>query len=471
MSFSPRHPFGDRTPTTVRLGCCSRGSASRLRLFGLFVLIASGLPLAATREPSALPPPTAHAGAAAGEESPASLASVAHHSSAWLERQQELERLGADRWQSEGFRGQGVKVLVLDTGFRGYRDFLGSVLPREVPIRSFRSDGNLEAKNSQHGILCGEVIHAVAPDAELLFANWDLDQPQEFLDAVRWAREQGVRVVSCSVVTPSWSDGDGDGEIHRDLSNALGRGNAPGDLLCFASAGNTTERHWGGVFQGNASAFHQWCTGEIDNPVTPWARDVVSVQLYGHPGSDYELIVRDADSGERVGQATTNAHHGDWTSAVVRFLPQQNHGYCVRVRLLDGSGGAFHLTTMESSLAYTTTRASVCFPGDGPEVIAMGAVDGTKHRVWYSACGPNSQQTKPDFVATIPFPSLWRERPFAGTSAAAPQGAALAAMLWSRHPAWTAEQVRAALKSSAEDLYTPGPDCETGYGLIRLPHD
>ena len=101
----------------------------------------------------------------------------------------------------------------------------------------------------------------------------------------------------------------------------------------------------------------------------------------------------------------------------------------------------------------------------------MGAEDGTGHRVWYSACGPNSSRPKPDFMATIPFPSLWRERPFAGTSAAAPQGAAEAALLWSHHPEWNAEQVRTTMRSSVRDLGPPGFDLETGFGLIHLPRD
>jgi serine protease len=126
---------------------------------------------------------------------------------------------------------------------------------------------------------------------------------------------------------------------------------------------------------------------------------------------------------------------------------------------------------MESTLEYTASRSSVTFPADNPVVIAMGAEDGTGHKVWYSACGPNSSRPKPDFVATIPFPSLWRERPFAGTSACAPQGAAQAALWWSRHPNWTADQVRAALKGAAKDLGPPGHDLETGYGLIHLPRE
>src|SRR5690242_130544 len=43
-----------------------------------------------------------------------------------------LNILGAGRWHKLGFRGQGVKVAVLDSGFRGYRDFLGKGLPAHV---------------------------------------------------------------------------------------------------------------------------------------------------------------------------------------------------------------------------------------------------------------------------------------------------------------------------------------------------
>src|SRR5436305_963540 len=58
---------------------------------------------------------------------------------------QQLARLGVDQWHKAGLRGRGVKVLVLDYGFPGYRDLLGKTLPREVTAQSFRDDGNLRA--------------------------------------------------------------------------------------------------------------------------------------------------------------------------------------------------------------------------------------------------------------------------------------------------------------------------------------
>jgi len=102
-------------------------------------------------------------------------------------------------------------------------------------------------------------------------------------------------------------------------------------------------------------------------------------------------------------------------------------------------------------------------------VIAVGAVDDEGRRCPYSSCGPNSRSPKPDLVAAVPFPTTLRDRPFGGTSAAAPQGAALAAILWSRHADWPAAKVRETLQKSALDLGPPGHDNETGYGLIRLP--
>src|SRR5262249_23234634 len=152
------------------------------------------------------------------------------------ERAEHLAQLGVDRWHAAGTRGRGVKVAVLDSGFRGYKRVLGEILPAKVTAHSFRKDGNLEAKASQHGILCGEVVHDLAPDAELLLANWEPDDAESLLKAVRWARNQGAQVISCSVIMPNYSDGEGGGRVHESLARILGRGTEPGDVLLFASA-------------------------------------------------------------------------------------------------------------------------------------------------------------------------------------------------------------------------------------------
>jgi subtilisin family serine protease len=386
-----------------------------------------------------------------------------------LQRIKHLARLGVDRWHMARHRGYGVKIAVLDSGFRGFRQHLGKALPAHVTVRSFRGDGDLEAKDSQHGILCAEVLHAIAPDAELLLANWEPDRSDQFLDAVRWAREQGARIISCSVIMPSWSDGEGGGPVHESLTKLLGDGSHTGDLLCFASAGNVAQRHWSGTIHPNRDGWHEWSPGVLDNELSPWGAERVSVELCWASTADYDLVVRDAASSEEIGRSAARPGIGR-RCAIVRFDPKVGHTYLVRLRQTRSSRGAFHLVSLGGGIQYATLQGSIPFPGDGPEVIAVGAVDSEGHRVSYSSCGPNSSRPKPDLVATVPFPSLWRPRPFSGTSAAAPQAAGLAALVWSRHRDWTASQVRDSLRKTARDLGPPGHDPETGFGLINLPN-
>ncbi len=396
-------------------------------------------------------------------EPAAASADVAH------DRARLLGRLGVDRWHAAGVRGQGVKVAVIDSGFRGWRGFLGRALPGRVQARSFRLDSTLESRDSQHGILCGEVIHTLAPDAELLFSNWEPDRPETFVQAVAWAKQQGARVLSCSVIMPCWSDGEGGGPVHAALADVVGLGNQLKDVLAFACAGNIAQRHWTGPYHPGADGFHEWRPGYRDNALVPWGEDErVSVELCWPAGASYTLHVLDAVTGSEIGRAPVRPQPGGYC-AVVRFLPRRNGRYLVRVRLQAGTPGPFHVAVLGGWLERFTERGSIAFPADGPEFVAVGALEESGQRAVYSSCGPNSGLPKPDFVAPVPFPSAWRSKPFAGTSAAAPQAAALAALLFSRHPDWTPVQVKEALRQSALDLAPPGHDYETGYGLLRLP--
>ena len=339
-------------------------------------------------------------------------------------------------------------------------------------MRSFRFDDNLEGRDSQHGILCAEVIHALAPEADILLANWEPDNAEQFLKAVRWARQEGARVISCSMIMPGWSDGEGGGSLHWSLAEILGKGTRTKDVLFVASAGNTAQRHWCGAFRDNGEGFHLWKTGHKDNKLFPYGDDPVSVELYEKPGdkNNYELRVYDRTAKTEVGRCFTS-NLGKRCCATVKFLPEKTHIYTVDVKRLHGKAQPFHLMVLAGGLTYSTARGSIPFPADGREVIAVGAVGLDGHREIYSSCGSSARLTKPDVVAPVPFVSSWRTQPFSGTSAAAPQAAALAALWCSRYPQWTANQVRVALRSSARDLGPHGPDRQTGYGLVRLPQE
>lgn len=391
------------------------------------------------------------------------------------QRREHLARLGVPAWFDRGYRGQGVKVAVLDSGFRDWRNFLGKGLPQRVQARSFRKDGNLEARDSRHGILCAEIVHALAPEAELLLANWEPDSPDSFLEAVAWARREGARILTCSLIMPSWSDGEGGGAVHERLRRLLGNGDDATDLLLCACAGNTALRHWSGTYDPDPSGRHRWAPGCSVNHIVPWGADRLAVELYGREPGTGRLEVRRRGDGRLLGseplsRATATA---GWTRASVRFDPDPQAEY--EVRLVDLPPRAalaqtpFHLVVLGGSLETAVAARSISFPADGERCLAVGAVDDRGRRRTYSACGPNSGRPKPDFVAPVPFPSLLRERPFSGTSAAAPQAAGLAALLWSRRPDLTANGVHDWLRSAAVDLAETGHDHETGFGRLRLP--
>jgi len=388
------------------------------------------------------------------------------------ERAKLLVRLGADRWQAAGARGRGVKVLVIDSGFRGWRGYLGAALPSTVLAKAFRADASFETRDSMHGVRCGEVIHALAPDAELLFANWGPGDADSFVRAVTWGKEQGARLISCSVIMPCWSDGEGGGPIHAALARLMGSGDSAGDLLGIACAGNTAQRHWSGPFRRGADGNHEWAPGQTANAITPWGEERVSVELCHPPQNNYSVHVVNLSTATEVGRATVEA---GGCSTAVRFLPAAGGRYAVRVGLAPGvsppakyESASFHLAILGGWLEHATARGSVAFPADGAEFVAVGAVNGSGRRAAYSSCGPNGSRPKPEFVAEVP---VWTAAPggsFSGTSAAAPQASGLAALILGRHPDWSPRKVREAMRQAAVDIEPPGHDAETGYGLLRL---
>lgn len=384
-------------------------------------------------------------------------------------RANHLEFLGVPSWHDAGVRGKGLKIAVIDSGFRGYKAQVGKSLPVGLVVRSARKDSNLEAKDSQHGILCGEVVHAIAPDAEILFANWDPDNPDSFLDAVRWAKAQGAQVMTCSVVMPSWSDGEGNGPIHRKLAEILGDGTHPGDPLFFSCAGNTARRAWSGNFTPGTDGYHQWNEKVALNAISPWSEERVSLELcWSDPEAKYALEVVTPDTGEPA-PGCNYKEHADPYSATARFIPKSGQSYAVRVKQVAGKPGKFHFNSLAAYLGEVRLAGSIPFPGDGPEVVTVGAITLEGKRASFSACGPNSCRPKPDLVAPIPFATFLRDTPFSGTSCATPQAASVAALCWSANPDWTASHVRSYVTSHARDLGPAGYDTETGYGTVHLP--
>lgn len=111
--------------------------------------------------------------------------------------------------------------------------------------------------------------------------------------------------------------------------------------------------------------------------------------------------------------------------------------------------------------------ARVEYPAAFPTVLAVGAVDGADRWLYYSNHGQEVDVVAPG--TRVYTTALGGGYGFArdGTSLAAPQVAAVAAMLKALHPQWTPRQIRNQIRLTADDVGPPGWDEKTGFGRLN----
>lgn len=123
------------------------------------------------------------------------------------------------------------------------------------------------------------------------------------------------------------------------------------------------------------------------------------------------------------------------------------------------------------------TLNTVSSPGCAPSVLTVGAVDRDDSTAQFSSRGPaiGAHTLKPEIAAPGVAISaaaaggrgVYAYQAMSGTSMATPQVAGAAAIVKQRHPDWTAQQVKAALVSSAKSDI-PGDVRETGGGRLDV---
>ena len=122
---------------------------------------------------------------------------------------------GSTSWNQAGYTGQGIKVGVIDVGFRGIGVLMGTEVPAMVHTRCYRylgrpsSDPTHCDRGSSHGTAVAESVMDIAPEATLYIA--EPRSPSELKDAVDWMITEGVSVINESRLWPF--DGPGDGPL------------------------------------------------------------------------------------------------------------------------------------------------------------------------------------------------------------------------------------------------------------------
>ena len=110
----------------------------------------------------------------------------------------------------------------------------------------------------------------------------------------------------------------------------------------------------------------------------------------------------------------------------------------------------------------------VTYPAAAPGAIAVSALDAGNTLAGYSSYGPELWLAAPgsSVESTIPGGGTGFK---SGTSMATPHVTGVVALIRQAHPTWSAAQVAAELKKDATDLYAPGFDNTTGWGLVQAP--
>ena len=139
----------------------------------------------------------------------------------------------------EGVRGQGVKVAIIDGGFKGADELLGN-MPASWWYFDYTGEG-IYAGEDVHGTACAEIVHDVAPEAELYFYKvGDLVDLQNAKD--RSIRDS-IDIISHSIGWFGTGIGDGRGEACDIVNDAADNG-----ILWVNSAGNDAQSHYYGFW-------------------------------------------------------------------------------------------------------------------------------------------------------------------------------------------------------------------------------
>jgi subtilisin family serine protease len=407
-----------------------------------------------------------------------------------------VARAEATAWHAAGLRGQGVRIAVIDGGFQGYSAKLGGELPASVVVKNF-VDGQPDAEvdaTTPHGTACAEIVHDMAPSAQLylikIATDADLDQ------AVSYAIAQGVDVISTSLTFLNVTPGDGSGRFAAMADRARAAG-----ILWVTAAGNYRETHWSGpstdgdndnlheyapgievnVFgPGNGSAF-QIPAGVVLSPALRWddwteVRQDFRLLLLRYNGSTFDIVAsaNNPQSGQPGQRPTERLNYITTGGAAV---------YGVAIQRISGARPVFlNLLTPNRELDRRVTAMSLGDLADVPDVLTVGAVGiNTPYPAAdYSSEGPttgpggaaNGGQRKPDIAAFAGVSTAsYGTRAFSGTSAATPHVAGAAALVSNRYPTFGPDAIRFHLEEMAVDQ---GPVCaDTRYGfgrlLLRLP--
>ena len=388
-----------------------------------------------------------------------------------------ISRIGALANHSTGVKGQGVKVAIIDGGFKGADE-----LPGDMPgfwWVDYTGEG-IYAGDSVHGTGCAEIIHDVAPEAELyLYKAGDL---ADFENAKDRAIRDGIDIISHSSTFPTDGFGDGEGLSCDIVNDAADKG-----ILWVNAAGNSAMGHYEGLWSDrDSNGWHNF--GSEDEVLSFEAEegDEIFVALtwddWPITNQNYDLylyFINSSEDLEQVDESTdVQDSSGGFPSEWIEYKAQESGNYGIAVRGLDAQPRRLKIWLPDHDFSeFAVAKSSIEVPADARGSMSVGAIyHGSGY--WnagriedYSSRGPTTDgRIKPELVAPTGVSTVsYGSDGYFGTSAATPHVAGAAALIKSANPSYSRRQLWNALVAATVDIGPRGRDNDSGYGKLVLP--
>ena len=399
--------------------------------------------------------------------------------------------------------GKGVKVGVLSDSV----DYLAQVQATgDLPTVTVLENA---PGNTGEGTAMLEIIHDLAPEAQLYFATAWLGQA-DFAANIKRLADAGCKVIMDDVGYLTEFPFQDD-IISQAVNAATARG-----VLYFSAAGNAgnlndgTSGAWEGNYSPTASqiegysTMHSFGAGDWANRITYDGSGCFTLfwsDPLGGSTNDYDLFLLNPAMNTiegwsdelQDGTAPQDPIEGFCANAGVDLT-----NYHLMVAKWAGQDRFLHLSANRGELEWATAGQIVghaaaqnafavaavnarnrTIPFVGTEKVEIYSSDGPR-RVFYNANGTaitpgnfgasgGTVRSKPDISAADGVKTATPGfNPFFGTSAATPHAAAIGALMLSGKPGLTIADARRAFQNTALDIETPGPwDRDSGYGIIR----
>ena len=305
-----------------------------------------------------------------------------------------------------GVRGQGVKVAVIDGGFKGADP---DELPGNMPgfwWVDYTGEG-IYAGESVHGTACAEIIYDVAPEAE--FYLYKVGDEVDLENAKDRAIRDGIDIISHSMGWFGFGIGDGRGLACDIVNDAADKG-----ILWVNSAGNDAQSHYYGFWSDfDSDSWHNF--SEEDEVLAFRAKkgDEIRVFLTWNDWPDsrqnYDLyldFVNSSGDPETVAESKDrqNVFGGDPVESI-EYTVERAGEYGISVRSEDARPRRLKIWSLNHDFEeYSVAENSIGSPADARGAMSVGAVHWDEYDLgrvaYYSSRGPTTDgRFKPELVA------------------------------------------------------------------------